>query len=177
MEKRACNGCSMCCYLPIIEAVEKPENTWCKHCSQHSCKIYDARPQQCRDYFCGWMKVPSLPDHWYPKHCKMVVTVNEDSDGPNITILVHQDYPNKWRQFPYYNDLKRWSLFATNWRPRGYVHVFCSGKHWWILPDRDVLNPGPGVVTPRNDGSLDYFATGSKLLADAAVGFINGRRI
>lgn len=37
------------------------------HCGEHEgCRIYAARPQVCRDYYCGWRLLPGLPGNWRP---------------------------------------------------------------------------------------------------------------
>ena len=47
---RSCGDCALCCRLLDVPAAGKPRNDWCPHCNHHSCKIYQSRPQICRDY-------------------------------------------------------------------------------------------------------------------------------
>ncbi len=159
MGGRACNGCSMCCYLPEIEELKKPADTWCKHCTKHSCAAYDLRPRSCREFICSWLYSDKIPDYWYPKKARMVLYSSKWADGPVILIHVDTKYSNRWRERPYYDDIKYWSAIAINSKPRAYVHVFCGKDHWFILPDKDIYNPGYGIVTPRGDGlNYDYSA-------------------
>jgi hypothetical protein len=55
---RACGPCRVCCRLPDIPELNKPLNTWCRHCDTESaespCRIYGYRPRVCREFDCAW---------------------------------------------------------------------------------------------------------------------------
>ena len=53
---RHCGGCTACCRPFAIAAIEKPPNTWCRHCTVGTgCKIYATRPNACRGFACAWL--------------------------------------------------------------------------------------------------------------------------
>jgi len=46
----------MCCKLPKIKELNKPEGEWCVNCTtRRGCDAYDTRPTPCRTYFCYYM--------------------------------------------------------------------------------------------------------------------------
>ncbi len=55
---RTCGSCSACCRWPSIEALNKPAKTACVHLEKcgYGCKQYEARPKQCSDYQCTWLR-------------------------------------------------------------------------------------------------------------------------
>lgn len=56
MSTRQCGNCTVCCFVPAVPELEKPINTWCHHCEiSQGCKIYEKRPQQCKDFNCLWL--------------------------------------------------------------------------------------------------------------------------
>lgn len=117
---RACGTCTLCCRLPEIEAMSKPADEWCVHCTGHGCAIYDDRPQLCRDFLCRWMTDPALPDTWRPLDSHMLIY----EQGPQITVLVDPDHPEAWTAEPYISSLQEW---ADEGDAAGkYVILFCG---------------------------------------------------
>lgn len=48
-----------------------------------------------------------IGDHWYPAKSKIVINATVNSEGKKfITFIVDPDYPNRWRQPPYFADIK-----------------------------------------------------------------------
>ena len=48
-----CFDCNMCCKLPEIPSISKKSFSWCKDCNIGvGCKIYESRPQKCKDFYC-----------------------------------------------------------------------------------------------------------------------------
>ncbi|MGV1769484.1 YkgJ family cysteine cluster protein [Agrobacterium vitis] len=116
---RTCGTCTLCCRLPDIDALAKPANTWCIHCTAgKGCTIYSERPQLCRDFLCLWMKSDSLGPEWEPAKAKMMVY----TQGPQITVLVDPAFPQVWRNEPYASAMRRWAADAET--TGGYVIVF-----------------------------------------------------
>ena len=66
LASRACGECTVCCTILNINALKKPPNTTCPHCTGHNCGIYESRPQACRDWHCAWRRVSALPDEARP---------------------------------------------------------------------------------------------------------------
>src|SRR5215831_5876594 len=95
---RSCGDCALCCRLLDVPEAGKPRNDWCPHCNHHGCKIYESRPQICRDYTCAWLVNKSYPDYWKPSECGMIVDFGEAEGAlPALLIHVDPDTPDRWR--------------------------------------------------------------------------------
>jgi hypothetical protein len=54
-DRRACGTCTACCHVFAVKAVASPQYTWCRECEVGvGCRIYDARPEECRGFYCLW---------------------------------------------------------------------------------------------------------------------------
>jgi hypothetical protein len=51
---RSCGTCTACCTEVAVESVGKPHQCRCEHQTYTGCGIYDARPSQCRVFYCLW---------------------------------------------------------------------------------------------------------------------------
>jgi uncharacterized protein len=61
-----------------VDQIKKPAGQWCKHCSPgKGCKIYDARPQECRTFDCGWL-LSDLPERFRPDRCHVIISVHDE---------------------------------------------------------------------------------------------------
>lgn len=117
MSKRTCGTCSLCCKLPFVAALNKPIDTWCKHCKpgRGGCSIYADRPQACHGFICGWLAdVPDLAlgDEWFPARCKMIIAPRSPPHSigeQGMLVTVDPAYPNAWRREPYYSRLLEWA--------------------------------------------------------------------
>ncbi|WP_234903361.1 hypothetical protein [Agrobacterium vitis] len=115
---RTCGACTLCCRLPDIEALEKPANQWCRHCSVgQGCAIYADRPTLCRDFLCSWMQ-SRIGAEWQPEQAHMMVY----NQGRQITVLVDPDFPTAWQEQPYAGHLRQWARDAE--AQGGYVIIF-----------------------------------------------------
>ncbi len=103
---RACGTCTLCCRLPDIDALDKPANEWCRNCIEgQGCRIYEQRPQLCRDFLCLWMTDEGLSPAWDPAQSHMMIY----RQGPQITVLVDPDFPDMWKREPYAQQLSSWA--------------------------------------------------------------------
>src|SRR5262249_255642 len=113
---RSCGSCSLCCRLLDVPEIGKPKHGWCQHCrpGKGGCSIYDQRPQVCPDYACGWLSGPLSPRHWFPPKAKMIVDTHRDKGTGvyTVRILVDPRHPDRWREQPYYSDIKQIALTA-----------------------------------------------------------------
>ncbi len=135
IEGRSCEGCSMCCYLLKIDALDKPGGTWCPHCpSKKSCVIHGEHPQECRDFLCGYLTVEGLGEDWKPAKSKIIMAA--ELDGQRMTAVVDPARPDAWRRAPYFDQLKAWAEAAVPYN--GQVVVRVGERYWVILPDRVV---------------------------------------
>ena len=131
---RSCEGCTMCCKLMAVADLEKPRGTWCSHCNQkRGCTIYDTRPEPCRAFYCGYLRLAQLDERWKPAKAKFLVNFEESSNR----IVIHADpaRPDAWRAEPYYKTIKQWARNAA--KEQGMVLVWAGSHAMLVLPDRD----------------------------------------
>lgn len=118
---RSCAGCTACCVLPEIDALQKPADRPCRHCSVGiGCSAYDARPDLCRDFLCLWVTGDALGTHWQPSHAGMLVY----RQGAQLTVLVDPARRGIWQVEPYADDLSR--LAGEAEAEGGYLILFCG---------------------------------------------------
>src|SRR5215470_1533350 len=133
---RSCGDCSLCCKLPQIDELEKPEGVWCRHCAPRrgGCMIYETRPLPCRVFHCSWLINAELGPEWRPLTCKMVVFFEKAAN--RLAVRVVPEYPDVWRREPHYSQLKQWSRTAAEARQQ--VVIYIKRRVIVILPDKDV---------------------------------------
>lgn len=87
MTERTCGTCTLCCKLMEITDLNKPGGTLCQHCAVgKGCKIYEARPGQCREWRCGWLRNPHMwDDTLRPNECGFIITVH--TDGKSLELI------------------------------------------------------------------------------------------
>jgi hypothetical protein len=114
---RSCGSCSLCCRVMGVPGV-KPDHEWCQHALSAKtgakgtlvpgggCKIYAHRPEACRAFSCMWLLDEKIKDYWYPLKSRIVINVVL---GPPKTVgfVVDPSYPNRWREEPWFSDIKR----------------------------------------------------------------------
>jgi hypothetical protein len=130
---RACGTCTLCCKVLKVKGLNKEKGQWCTHCSVgKGCKIYVERPAACRDFYCGYLTQPELTEAWKPQHSKLVLVAEENR------LAAHMDssFPNRWRDEPFYSQLKRWAFLAAP--SMGQVVVVIGKRVIVILPAEDV---------------------------------------
>lgn len=131
---RNCDGCAMCCKLPNIDELAKPQLGWCPHCVNHSrCGIYEQRPTFCRDYYCAYLRNPDLDERWKPSRSKLLVSF--EADANRIVIHVDPGRPDAWRKEPFCSQIRRWAVLAP--QEQRQVIVWEGKKAIAVLPDRD----------------------------------------
>ena len=133
VQGRSCAGCTLCCKIMAVPEYNKPRNQWCGKCDiGRGCKIYADRPQSCRDFRCIYLLDASFAEHWKPSRSHMVLTRYQ---AKRLCVQVDPDYPNAWRQEPFYSDLKAWSRLAAHYGT--IVAVYVGDDLTIVLPDRD----------------------------------------
>ncbi|HTQ14454.1 MAG TPA: hypothetical protein VMH86_11320 [Rhizomicrobium sp.] len=101
---RNCDGCTLCCKVLAVEALEKPPNVLCRHCEEgKGCTIYDGRPQLCRTFLCGYLLEPSLGPEWHPRVSGLILMAN----GPQMVVTVDPARPDMWRREPCYSAVRQ----------------------------------------------------------------------
>lgn len=121
---KSCGQCSLCCKLPYIEApLQKPMGLWCRHCrpGKGGCSIYDTRPEPCRNFLCLWLAFDSFDDRWKPTTAKLYVFT--EMGGNRLAVHVDPSFPNKWREEPYFSQIKQWAIdYAPRTGTGGDLH-------------------------------------------------------
>ena len=102
---RICGQCSLCCKIMSVPEV-KADHSWCPHAAPgKGCGIYPQRPAPCRKFHCEWLRDAAFGEHWYPARAKIVVSSKDNP--PLIMFIVDPAYPMRWREEPWFSDIKR----------------------------------------------------------------------
>lgn len=72
-----CDGCTACCTLLPIEAINKPVNTPCQYCDA-GCSIYPDRPQTCAEFECAYLQGRNVPLSLRPDNCGIIFIKRTD---------------------------------------------------------------------------------------------------
>lgn len=135
---KPCGGCSLCCKVLRINALDKAAGQWCSRFRKGvGCSTHATSPVECQRFQCFWTLSETLGEEWRPDRSKLVLW----SDAPGrIIVEVDPAFPNAWRREPYYAALKAWS---DRDRPlKLEVLVRTAGRLWVIFPEAD-LDLGP----------------------------------
>jgi hypothetical protein len=88
-----CGGCTLCCELLNIEAVNSPAGELCKHCNGKGCDIHDTTiPKECSDFCCAYVQMDNVSINLRPDKCKVIFEKITDAifvgtTDPNIPNL------------------------------------------------------------------------------------------
>ena len=113
-KKRECGRCSLCCRVIGVPET-KPDHEWCPFVNlsargpkgDHCCSIYRTRPERCRDFHCQWLIDRRFPDYWYPLKSRIVISIKIEKEKSFVCFIVDPDYPLRWREEPYFSDIKK----------------------------------------------------------------------
>jgi hypothetical protein len=118
-----------------ISELEKPRGTWCTHCdTKRGCRVHGSHPDECRDFYCGYLTNPALDERWNPLKCKIVLAYDE-VHATRLSVYVDRARAGVWREEPYYSQIKRWAVAAA--AARGQVIVWQGAKAIAVLPDSE----------------------------------------
>jgi hypothetical protein len=151
---RSCQGCTLCCKVLAISALQKPRAVWCTHCDRkRGCKIHGGHPDECRDFYCGYLTNPAVAEHWRPTRSKLVLAYDEKY-ASRLSVHVDPDRANAWREEPYYSQIRRWATAAA--ASRSQVIVWSGRKAIAVLPDREKdlgeVSPDQFILTLQQMG-------------------------
>ncbi|MDB5569855.1 MAG: hypothetical protein JWN93_1038 [Hyphomicrobiales bacterium] len=140
---RTCGTCMMCCKVLHVRDLDKPPGVWCGHATPgKGCGVYASKPQDCGDFWCGWMQDGALGPEWKPDRAKFLLA----STGANTIVAVDPAFANAWRREPYESSIRRW---AREGAARGrFVFVRIGRRCIALLPDGDK---DLGDVGPQDD--------------------------
>src|SRR5262245_37397574 len=101
---RSCDGCTLCCKLLPVEALNKPRTVLCSHCTSGvGCGIYEQRPSECQDFYCEYRLNSELGEEWKPLTAHMLVMV--ESRARRVHVMVDEGHYDIWRTEPYYSQI------------------------------------------------------------------------
>lgn len=155
---RACNTCTMCCWVLDIAELAKPAGAQCPHCIGGSgCGIYADRPRVCGEFYCGYLALPFVHARWFPDDCRMMIY----PDAANGRLAVHVDpaCPDAWQAAPFHADLRQWAVAADKMGFQVYVAI-----------GRRII-----AILPHEDVDLGVFGDDDRLVYERAT--IDGREV
>lgn len=137
---RACGSCSVCCIELGIAELNKPAWVKCDHCKLKSgkpCQIYNVRPQECRDFVCGWL-AGLLEEDDRPDRSKAMLVMSADQQ--RLMVFLHRVYkPNA-----------RTHAFALEAARRGVEVTIVDGAYAYRLqPDGRLLQLAEETATGK----------------------------
>jgi hypothetical protein len=154
---RSCGDCNLCCKIPGVGALQKKNLTWCSHCDiGKGCRIYETRPQECRDFRCLWLDDETLPPEFAPRRAHFV----SFRTGPHVVSECDVAARNIHRDTKYAALFKR---LAADLEPhRGFVSV-CYGEHMIAITPRETYDLGKTrrthMINVAYDPALHIIAT------------------
>lgn len=101
---RACGTCTICCKEPLIDdpMLKKHAGVLCEHCVPGGgCNIYEALPQTCADFYCGYRLMPDMGEDWRPDRSGVLVSFIEAElppgfSGPALKFDILKPKALKW---------------------------------------------------------------------------------
>jgi hypothetical protein len=97
--RRRCGDCTACCTVMGVKDLDppKPPGARCPQVCSRGCRIYEFRPDSCREFACVWVQ-GGLPKQYRPDRVGVVFGVNETGD----ILIGHADpaRPEFWRTVP-----------------------------------------------------------------------------
>lgn len=120
-----------------VAELQKKATVWCAHAVKKcGCRIYDDRPQSCRDFQCLWLASSIAPPHLRPDVIHGLLTEAPNEGDVSGTIL-HED--------PGYPGVAYHALKAT------FQRAISSGHHYVIVisgHSRQALFYGDAKLLP-----------------------------
>jgi hypothetical protein len=133
VEGRTCGTCNLCCKIVEVTALNKPANVWCEHCDVgRGCRIYEQRSAICREFFCRYMRDPSLDARWNPATAHFLLRAE---NAGTLVIQVDPQRPEAWKREPYHSTLRERAKIV--YPSGGMMFVKIGERALLILPDRD----------------------------------------
>jgi hypothetical protein len=97
MTRRDCGGCTLCCKLVAVPALDKPQGKWCQHCQiGKGCAIQGQpeRPEACAIFDCLWLQGYGT-EEMRPDKSKVVMA--STSDAKSLVLHVDPARPDAYR--------------------------------------------------------------------------------
>jgi hypothetical protein len=155
---RACNTCTMCCWVLDVAELAKPAGAACPHCVKNGgCGIYAERPSACGEFYCGYLALPFVHERWFPTSCGMMIF--PDATQGRLAVHVDPARPDAWKADPYHEDLRRWAAAADKMGFQVYVAI-----------GRRIV-----AILPHEDVDLGVFGDDDRLIYDREI--VDGRPV
>ncbi len=87
---RSCGSCDVCCVALTIDEpqLQKLQGHRCPNLQHdHLCRIYEARPQTCRAFYCGWRRLKWVRETLRPDRSGVLIRVIVESSRSRGTQL------------------------------------------------------------------------------------------
>jgi hypothetical protein len=85
--ERTCGECTACCKTHGVREISKERGAWCPHCEiGKGCRLYEERPQGCREFRCTWLNGLGGPDYRPDKI--NIVSEYRDLKGVGVVLLL-----------------------------------------------------------------------------------------
>lgn len=167
---RSCGDCTLCCRVPPVDTpqFQKQAGVLCSFCEEsRGCSIHATRPAVCREWFCGWRRLPRLGEDWRPDRCGVLIALGADEVpiglGPyqSTKFIVTDD--GGWLSQPAFL-----SYLAGLVHARAAVYLAAPGPpaHHAV---KTLLNDALAGAVARSDGSA-MAAILQRLFANLAAG-------
>lgn len=125
----------------------KEPHEWCSHVCRGptgnvtgGCAIYHRRPKPCRTFNCAWLVDEKLPHYWYPLKSKIVINTYTGEDGVSyVAFVVDPAYSTRWREQPWFNDIKRLARAGLEGEKRWTTFVLLKGERIPIIGTPSLL--------------------------------------
>jgi len=107
----------------------KPDaHDWCKFADLAcgGCSIYAKRPHECSEFMCMWLLDTSFPDYWFPAKSKIVIHTVLEKLTAFVVFIVDPAYPTRWREAPYFDDIKKLAKAGIEGRKGQTWHTLVS---------------------------------------------------
>ncbi len=86
----------MCCQILDIDELDKKAGVLCKNCTAtNGCKIYNKRPQVCRDFECEWLTERDIAAPLKPDRTGTIFMIDPDTD--QYQAVTDPKRPQAWR--------------------------------------------------------------------------------
>lgn len=132
---RSCGSCTLCCKVLSIPWLNKASGAWCKDCNPgKGCKIWESRPQGCRDFLCQYFFIKDIGEDWRPDRAKFLL--NMEKGDTWLVIHAEISQPDAWKREPYGSTIRRWADYQME-RGKG-IMLYVGAKQFIVTPDSEV---------------------------------------
>ncbi|HYD69282.1 hypothetical protein [Azospirillum sp.] len=152
-----CSGCTLCCFIPAIEDLQKPPFSPCQHICDVGCVIHDAeeRPEVCGGFRCRYIQAHERgidERHILPHPLEAGAYAFEPLDSGLMVLCVDPARPYAWKKTGLVPFLAAFveAGFALNIVDRGYNFPLRTLDHLGEIVARDYVQGARLMGKPSN---------------------------